>query len=270
MFSSASMSHLARLLAALAICLAPMAAADTPAFTPGEQLVYRASYLGIPAGTIQVTVGAEFPDSPGIWPIVLVARSDVGLFFFPIRDKMVLRWDSEQVRTRGMEMWADENHKRRHVKIIFDHAEGKASVFRQNEGQEPVQSVLNVEPGAADVASALYLLRTRPLEAGTELTLPVVTPSKQFPLRAVVERREKLKTPLGEQWTVRVRLTTEFAGKLQAKSDLIIYFTDNEAHVPVRIEADLALGTVVVEAVEYHTGLRMPVRPKAATRTEVR
>jgi len=89
-------------------------------------------------------------------------------------------------------------------------------------------------------------------------------------LRAVVERREKLKTPLGEQWTVRVRLTTEFAGKLQAKSDLIIYFTDNEAHVPVRIEADLALGTVVVEAVEYHTGLRMPVRPKAATRTEVR
>src|SRR5450755_4686752 len=136
--SSASMSHLTRLLAALAICLAPMAAADTTAFTPGEQVVYRASYLGIPAGTIQVTVGAEFADSPGVWPVLFVGRSDVGLFFFPIRDKLVLRWDAENVQTLGMEMWADENHKRRHLKILFDHTEGKAKVFRQADGQEPV------------------------------------------------------------------------------------------------------------------------------------
>jgi Protein of unknown function (DUF3108) len=264
------MSHLARLLAALAICLASMAAADTTAFTPGEQVVYRASYLGIPAGTIRVTVGAEFADSPGVWPILFVARSDVGLFFYPIRDKLVLRWDAENVQTLGMEMWADENHKRRHLKILFDHAEGKAKVFRQADGQEPVQTILDVPSGSADVGSALYLLRTRSLEPGTELTLPVVTPSKQFPLRAVVEGRERLKTPLGEQSTVRVRLTTDFSGKLKAKSDLVIFFTEGEAHIPVRIEADLALGTVVVEAVEYHSGLRMPVRPKAAARTEVR
>jgi Protein of unknown function (DUF3108) len=263
------MPHLTRLLAALALLLAPMAVADTQAFTPGEQVVYRASYLGIPAGNIQVTVGAEFPDAPGVWPIVLVARSDVGLFFFPIRDKMVLRWDSEAIRTLGMEMWADENHKRRHLKIVFDHAEGKATVFRQNEGQEPLQTTVTLEPGGADVASALYLLRTRPLEPGTELSMPVVTPSKQFPMRAVVEKREVLKTALGDKATVRVRLTTNFSGKLQAKSDLIIYFTDDEAHIPVRIEADLALGTVVVEAVEYHSGLKVPARPKAAARTEV-
>jgi hypothetical protein len=263
------MSHLTRLLAVLAVFAAPLATAETTAFGPGEQVVYRATYLGIPAGNIQVTVGAEFPDTPGVWPVVLYARSDIGLFFFPIRDKMVVRWDAVHSQTRGMEMWADENHKRRHLKITFDHAEGKATVFRQQEGQEPVQRELAVKPGGADVASALYLLRTRALEPGTEFTLPVVTPSKQFPLRVVVERRELLRTGLGQQWTVRVRLTTDFNGKLQAKSDLIIYFTDNEAHVPVRIEADLALGTVVAEAVEYHSGLRVPVRPTAAARTEV-
>jgi hypothetical protein len=263
------MSHLARLVVALALGLASLSAAETTAFGPGEQVVYRASFLGIPAGSIQVTVGAEFPDTPGVWPIVLLGRSDVGLFFFPIRDKMVLRWDAERSQTRGMEMWADENHKHRHLRIVFDHAEGKAKLFRQLERQEPVQEEISVKPDAADVASALYLLRTRPLEPGTELTLPVVTPSKQFPLRAVVEGREQLKTPLGEQATVRVRMTTDFSGKLKAKSDLVIYFTDDAAHVPVRIEAELGLGTVVAEAVEFHSGSRAPTRPAAAARTEV-
>jgi hypothetical protein len=264
------MSHLFRLLAVLALGLAQTSAAETTAFGPGEQVVYRASYLGIPAGNIQVTVGAEFPDQPGIWPVVVLARSDIGLFFFPIRDKLVLHWDAVHSQTRGMEMWADENHKRRHLKITFDQAEGKASVFRQLEGQEPLQTELSVTPGAADVGSALYLLRTYALAPGSEVTVPVVTPSKQFPMRAVVERRELLHTGLGQQWTVRVRLTTDFSGKLQAKNDLIIYFTDDEAHVPVRIEADLALGTVVAEAVEYHSGLRVPARPTAASRTEAR
>ncbi len=263
------MSHLARLVSALALCVACTAAAQTVAFGPGEQVVYRASFLGLPAGSIQVTVGAEFPDAPGVWPILLLGRSDVGLFFFPIRDKMVLRWDAEHVQTLGMEMWADENHKRRHLKILFDHAEGKAKLFRQAEGQEVVKDEIAVKPDAADVASALYLLRTRSLEPGTELTLPVVTPSKQFPLRAVVEAQETLKTPLGEQRVVRVRLTTDFSGKLKARSDLLIYFTEDEAHIPVRIEADLALGTVVLQAVEYHSGMRTRVRPAAATRTEV-
>jgi hypothetical protein len=263
------MSHFARLLATLAMSLAPWAAAETTAFGPGEQVVYRASYLGISAGKIQVTVGAEFPDQPGVWPIVLVGRTDVGLFFFPIRDKLVLHWDSVHSQTLGMEMWADENHKRKHLKILFDRAEGKASVFRQLDGQEPLQSEFAVPPGASDVASGLYLLRTHSLEPGMELMLPIVTPNKQFPLRAVVERRERLKTGLGSQRTVRVRLTTSFSGKLQAKSDLIVYFTDDEAHVPVRIEADLALGTVVAEAIEYHTGLQRPARPTSAASAEV-
>lgn len=249
--------------------MASLAAAETTAFGPGEQVLYRTSYLGLPAGDIQVTVGAEFPDMPGVWPIVLVAHSDIALFFFPIKDKMVLRWDALHSQTRGMEMWADENHKRRHLRITFDHAEGKVTVFRQLDGQDAVQNEFPVPPDAADVASALYLLRTRPLEPGMEFTLPIVTPSKQFPLRVVVERRERLKTGLGEQPTVRVRLTTDFSGKLKAKSDILADFTDDEAHIPVRIQCDLALGTVVAEAMEYHAGQRVRVHPTAATKPEV-
>jgi hypothetical protein len=264
------MSSRTRYLAPLVSLLATVASAHTAAFGPGEQLRYQASFLGIPAGTIQITVGAEFDDHPGVWPIVAFGRSDMGLFFYPIRDKVVVQWDADQAQTLGMEMWADENHKRRRLKILFDHAEGKATVLRQQEGQDAVQNQVPVEAGAADVASALYLLRTRTLTPGMEFQIPLLTPSKQFPLRAVVERRELLRTPLGERVTVRVRLTTQFSGKLEAKRDLVIYFTDDAAHVPVRIEADLALGTVVVELTEFQPGQLIPARPAAAIRQEVR
>ena len=263
------MSHLARLAATLAILLAPVAAADTTAFGPGEQVLYRASYLGIPAGTVQVTVGEDFPDQPGVWPILALARSDIGLFFFPLHDKLVIHWDAEHTRTLGIEMWSDENHKHEHLKISFDSAEPKASVFSQREGQAPFQQDVTVEPGAADVASTLYLLRTKALEPGTEFRMPVVLPRKQFSAHVVVERREQLHTPLGEKAVVRVRLTTEFGGKLAQTRDFVLYFTDDEAHLPVRMEAELSLGTVVAEAVEYHSGLRRPGRPKAAARTGV-
>ena len=238
------MSHLARLAATLAIFLAPVAAADTSAFGPGEQVLYRASYLGIPAGTVQVTVGEEFPNQPGVWPILALTRSDIGLFFFPVHDKLVIHWDAEHDRSLGIEMWSDENHRREHLKMSFD----------------------PVEPGAADVASTLYLLRARPLEPGTQFQIPVVTPHKQFSAHVVVERRERLQTPLGEKAVVRVLFTTEFGGKLAQKRDFVLYFTDDEAHLPVRLEAEMALGTVVAEAVEYHSGLRMPGRPRAAAR----
>jgi hypothetical protein len=258
------MSYLPRLLTTVLALVATPAAAQTSAFGPGEQVVFRASYLGLGAGTVRVTVGAEFENRPGVWPIVAIARSDVGLFFFPIRDKVVIHWEADHARTLGMEMWADENHKRQRLRILFDRAEGTASVLRQKEGQTAVESQVTVDPGASDIASALYLLRTRPLEPGTELTIPVLTPSKQFPLRAVVERRETLKTRLGDRETVRVRLTTDFSGNLKAKSDLIVYFTDEPAHVPVRIEAELGLGTVVAELTEFHPGRIVAPSPKAA------
>ncbi len=260
------MSHLARLAATLAIFLAPVAAADTTAFGPGEQVLYRASYLGIPAGTVQLTVGEEFPNQPGVWPVLALARSDIGLFFYPVHDKLVIHWDAEHNRSLGIEMWADENHRREHLKMSFDPAEPKVSVFSQREGQPPFQQDSAVEPGAADVASTLYLLRARALEPGTEFHIPVVTPHRQFSAHVVVERRERLQTPLGEKAVVRVLFTTEFGGKLAQKRDFILYFTDDEAHLPVRLEAEMALGTVVAEAVEYHSGLRLPGRPRAAAR----
>lgn len=247
--------------AALAALVLVASAVDTatPAFGPGEQVTYRVSWLGIPTGSGQVTVGSELPDRPGIWPIVTLARSDLAIY--PMRDKIITYWDPATARSQGLDLFADENHKRRRQRIDFHPAAGNATVFRQKEGEPIEQKEIAVPPDATDVASAVFLLRTRRLAVGDEFTFPIFTGAKVFEGRAVVEERGNLDTPLGPKSVVRVRLRTGFAGKLQAQRDLRMWFTDDPAHVPVRMEADFALGTVVVEWTDYKPGrARTPSR----------
>jgi hypothetical protein len=230
-----------------------------PAFGPGEQVTYRVSWLGIATGFGQVTVGAELPDRPGIWPIVTIGRSDLAVY--PMRDKIITYWDPVSSRSHGLDLFADENHKRRRQRIDFHPAAGKATVLRQKEGEPIEQKEIAIPPDATDVASAVFLLRTRRLAVGDEFAFPIFTGAKVFEGRAVVEERGMLDTPLGPKSVVRVRFQTSFSGKLQAQRDLRMWFTDDVSHVPVRMEADFILGTVVVEWTDYKPGrARAPSR----------
>jgi len=248
------------------VVLALMLAASTevtpePALGPGEQITYRVSWLGLPAGMANVTVGAESSERPGSLPIVTNGRSDIVVY--PIRNKIISWWDPASGRSQGLEMYSDENRKRRRLKIDFDRAEGKAHVFRQVEGKSPRESQADVPAGAVDVASAVFLLRAARLADGDTLSIPIFTGAKLFRGLAEVEGRGSLKTPLGERQAVKVRLRTEFSGRLNAR-ELRMWFSDDPAHVPMRMEADFALGPVVVEWTDYKPG--RPLDPSTLAR----
>ena len=246
----------------LALLLAaPTEAPPEPALGPGEQITYRVSWIGLSAGTADFTVGAESPERPGSLPIVTNGRSDLAVY--PMRDKIVSWWDPTSGRSRGLEMYTDENRKRRRLKIDFDRAEGKAHVFRQVEGESPRESQADVPAGAVDVASAVFLLRAARLADGDTLSIPIFTGAKLFRGLAEVEGRGPLKTPLGERQAVKVRLRTEFSGRLNAR-ELRMWFSDDPAHVPMRMEADFALGPVVVEWTDYKPG--RPLDPSTLAR----
>lgn len=248
--------------AVLALMLAAPTEPPPPgAFGPGEQITYQVSWLGLLAGTAEVTVGAESTDRPGSWPILTTGRCD--LVIYPIREKIVAWWDPASTRSRGLELYAEENRKRRRMRIEFDSASGKARVMRQVEGESPRESQVEVPPGSVDVASAVFFLRAARLADGEELTMPIFTGSKLFKGIALVEGRAPLETPLGEKQAVKVRLRTEFSGNLAAR-ELRMWFSDDAAHIPMRMEADFALGPVVVEWTDYKAG--RPVDPSTLAR----
>ncbi|WP_338867303.1 DUF3108 domain-containing protein [Myxococcus stipitatus] len=225
------------------------------AFSPGEQAQYRVKYFGVTAGTAQVTVGAPMKQwGADVWPIVAVARSDALIGVWPIKDKFVSYWQPDTHRVVGSELHADENGKRRRQRIKMLPDGKSAQVVKQREGEAPRESTAELAEGTLDVTGATFALRNQALVVGGEYAYPVFTGSKSFTMRAKVESRETLETELGEQEVFKTRVQAEFGGNLNTKRDMVVYLTADSRHVPVRVEADLVLGTVVAEITDYQPG----------------
>ncbi len=257
------MTRRCRWLWALGLLGAAVALAEEPAdaFGPGEQATYRVHYLGMTAGTATVTVGSEINQwGKGVLPIVSVATSDPKLAFYPIRDRFVTYWDPATARSIGSDLFADENGKRRRQRIRLDHQSGSATVVKQKDGQEPQESTHEIQPGTADVAAATFLMRSQKLFEGAEFNVPIFTGAKSFVMRAKVEGRMMLKTPMGEREVFKIRTQTDFSGKLKSKNPMFAYLTTDDAHVPVRIEAEFLLGNIVAELTGYQRGRALAVR----------
>jgi hypothetical protein len=235
-----------------------MAQEANKAFGPGEQALYRVQYLGVTAGTAQITVGAPMKQwGQQVWPIVSLAKSDPVIGVWPIKDKYVSYWHAEAQRSLGSDFFVDENHKRRRQRIQLQEGGRTAHVVRQKEGAAPVEATHELSEGTTDLAGATFALRSRGISDGQEYAYPVFTGSKSFVLRAKVEGRQNLKTALGEREVFRVKIQTDFSERLQTRRDIIAYVTTDSSHVPVRIEADFVLGSIVAEIAEYKQGRLM-------------
>jgi hypothetical protein len=246
------------LIALLLGALSASARADVPSFSPGEQSTYEVSYLGMRAGVAQVTVGSEVEQwGKQVWPLVTVARSDASMKWFPVRDKFVSYWDAKTQETVGNDLYADENHKRSRQRVMLDQVEGRAKVMKQKEGEAVREHEVDVKRGTRDVTAVTFALRSQALAVGEEYHFPVYTGAKSFDMVARVEGTEQLDTALGKREVFRIRMNTEFSGKLKSRRDLVAYFTTDALHLPVRIEAEFVLGKLVAQLTDYQPGRQL-------------
>ena len=233
------------------------AAGDPHAFGPGEVLVYDVHYGPVHTGKARIAVGANRAmEGKQVWPIVVQARTnDVFSHVFPVRDQFVTLWQPKAAGSLGFDFHADENGRRRFTRMRLDPAKGRAVVERQVPGKPPHRADYQTGRADHDVASAVFWLRTRPLHVGDREQVRVFTGHRTWVLVAHVEGKETVKTPAGRYHTVRVRLETHFHGKLAARHDIVLWMTDDTAHVPVRAEAELVLGSVQADLSTYLPGL---------------
>jgi hypothetical protein len=249
------------LLSGMLVSSVAMAQEGGKAFGPGEQAIYKVQYLGVTAGSAQITVGAPMKQwGSQVWPIVSVAKSDPAVGVWPIKDKFVSYWNEESQRSLGSDFFSDQNHKRRRQRIQMKDSR-TAHVIRQKEGEQPVEATHELPEGAMDLAGAAFALRSRGIADGQEYLYPVFTGRKSFMLRAQVDGRQRLQTVLGEREVFRVKLQTDFSDRLRTKREIVAYFTTDSSHVPVRIEAEFVLGSVVADLAEYKQGRMVAMNP---------
>ncbi|MCL2011959.1 MAG: DUF3108 domain-containing protein [Cystobacterineae bacterium] len=239
----------------IGLCLAMQAwATQSTPFAPGETSSYEVSYFGIPMGEAQIKVGAALQQAEQrVWPVIFIGRTKP---FQPyqINDKLVTYWNPETKKSTGIDLFIDENKKRRREKIKLNHQSNTAFVTRQKEGESPNSTRYTINPETTEVAAAALFLRHQALHKGQTFELPIFTGRKNFNLKIRVAQKQQLQTRLGTMEAVLILARPEFDGSLAPKRDIRIFVSADERHIPLLIEADLVLGKLVVEIVRYVPG----------------
>ena len=228
-------------------------------FGPGEHLVYRIEYVGLTAGTVDITVGTV-KGREGRQSVSVVATAETRSAFriFPVHDKLVSELDVDALRTTGDVLDGHEGTRRWRQRMGFHHREGTLQIHRVHPDAPPEALTLPMAKGALDVAGLFLVARAQTFEPGASYTLPVTTDTHGFTLRGTVGAPESFDSEaLGRRPVYRTELLAGFGGKLSTAKAMEVLYTRDPRHVPVWARAGFALGSITAVLVSYQPGAEL-------------
>ena len=213
-------------------------------FGAGEKLIFNVQYGLITAGeaTLEVRTIAKINGRP-CYRIVSDARSnDFFSKFFEVRDRYESYMDTTELYSLRYEKHIREGKFKRDESVEFDQVVHRAT-YRDK--------VVPIPPRAQDVLSALYYVRTLPLEVGQTISLANHTDGKNYPLMVKVHGRERVKVDAGEFDCLVVEPILRGPGIFTQKGRLMVWLTDDERRMPVLMKSKVVIGHVAAILKSY-------------------
>lgn len=145
-----------------------------------------------------------------------------------------------------------EGRYRSDKETIFDMDGGKVIFFNYLKGTRAEHDIANSV--LWDVISGFYFLRTQVFEVGKTVYIDIFDSNKFLKAEVNVIRKEKVKfAGKGETEAVVVKPVLKSEGLFQNKGDILVWLTDDENKIPVRVETRVSIGTVTAELKQVET-----------------
>lgn len=154
----------------------------------------------------------------------------------------------------------DEQGKRvRETKSTFDRTKGQMTwTLRDpnNPESEPRHAITEFSGQLQDVLSAIYFIRTQPLEVGKSFDVYIGDGGRVYTIPVKVLEKKRMKTVLGRVDAVRVNAELFGPGRLidDEKGEFSIWFTADSRHIPVGGRAKTDYGTFDIKLKRVITG----------------
>jgi len=222
------------------------------AFTYGEALNYRVHYGFVNAGTIEMKV----KDKPVMingrktYHIDGIGKSKSGFdWIFKVRDHFESYLDSQSILPLQFVKTQKEGGYEDTDFVIFDHKK-KKYFSKKGSKDAPVD--------IQDVISVAYYARTvdvKNAKMGTEFTLNVYLDNEIHSLKFKVDKREVIDTDLGKVNAILI-IPQVISGRVfKDKEALKVWVSDDENKVPLRIQAEILVGSIKADITGY-SGLK--------------
>ncbi len=221
-------------------------------FGVGERLRYHLDFSFVQAGISEMAIVAI--DTSTRCPSFHFrsrARSTPTVdLLFKVRDQVDSWFDTERLYSDRYERRIHEGGYKSLKFYDYNNETGWVSISNENgpKGATPF------EPFSHNIISALYWVRMQPLQAGVDLHLPLHDMNKQYPLTVKVYGKEKVKVPAGEWTCWKVEPVIESEGLFQMTGRMIVWLTDDQLRLPVKMKSTISVGSIEGDLVEYRLG----------------
>lgn len=223
---------------------------DAP-FRDGESLTYTATWGGITVGdaTMKVDTKGTFEGQQAIHLKATASSGRAFSLFFSIRDAGESWVHPKGLYSLGFVSDQKEGNIEDYQKWVMDYERNVATRHRarrkdggavKNTTKDYKLSTTHVQ----DAFSMLYFYRAFPLKVGSKLESDVFVSRKVWKLTVDVTGQETVKVPAGKFDCLKVRPEVSLNGKKQEKGQMVIWVTNDERKIPVKIQSDIPLGKI--------------------------
>jgi len=220
-----------------------------PPFRSGETLVYEASWIGIPAAEARIVLLNNGAASRS-WTGKLWLRSSAAVdLLYRMRDYVYEDFNRGDLRPCEMHILQHEKQRRDEWSVYFNDREHLVTSTRKNaQGRTWVREFSGGEPWGPFSGAMLAL--SLPLMVGETYTFDVFSGGNRYVLAFTVDKRESVTTPLGTLRALRIvpSMVWLSEGKfLNQVSKMMVWVSDDERHLPLRIEAAAFIGSIRID-----------------------
>jgi hypothetical protein len=225
--------------------------ASFPAHRPfevGETFVYSVSWKIFDAGiaTLRLAEMSRYQNEE-VYKVTATARS-TGILsrVFQVLDFFESYFQVKDLCARRLTKKIQEGSRKRETVLTFDPKAHRARLEDKdtNDPELPAKhSESDIPACVQDVISALYLIRTKTLRVGEQVSFPINDGGKTYDVSVEVQATEEVRTPAGEFQTIRLEPRV-FEGLFRKRGRMFIWLTNDSHKMPVQLKARMNIGTI--------------------------
>ncbi len=251
------------ILTILALTILSFAPQKEDAFDTGEYFKFRIHYGIVNAGYATLEVKDATINNKKVYHSVGKGyTTGMSKFFFKVEDLYESYFDKETGKPYRYVRKIDEGGYTKNQEGFFNQNENKVLV---KDYKRKSEKTIMVSEEVQDIVSAFYFLRNHPnidkLKSGEAITIDMFFDDEITKFKLKYVGRQDITTKFGTVSTMVFKPLVQTGRVFKEKESLTLWITDDVNKVPIRIKADLAVGSLKADLDEYK-GLKSPLKAK--------
>jgi hypothetical protein len=233
------------------------------AFGTGEYFKFRIHYGIVNAGYATLEIKEGTINNKKVHHAVGKGyTTGMSKFFFKVEDLYESYFDKETGSPYRYIRKIDEGGYTKNQEGIFNQAENRVLV---KDYKRKSEKTIVINDNVQDIISSFYYLRNHPnidkLKSGDAITIDMFFDEEITKFKLKYIGRQDITTKFGTVSTMVFKPLVQTGRVFKEKESVTLWITDDNNKVPVRIKADLAVGSLKADLDEYK-GLKYPFKAK--------